>query len=314
MRERLRSHLPVLITAVVVGTLAAGGPALAAAAYDALNADKVDGKHAVGSGASIENRKGKLVATSPTTGRLPNNIIAKAPDAELLDGKDSAAFLAALAKATDSDKLDGIDSAGFLGALAKAVDSDKLDGLDSTHLQRRVSGVCPAGTSITGIAADGTPTCSGQFLSASGKAADSSELDGRTLGRVRPVQATVTDTTGLALSTTPTTITSLTIDVPAAGRIEVSGTAGAWVNKPSAVASSHVRVGLDDAEGTLPYPEADWTLTTGAPSGYWSTALPVTKSFDVATPGSYTYHLIGIGSPGANAGAVTLNAHFFPTG
>jgi hypothetical protein len=35
----------------------------------------VDCKNAVGAASTGANRKGKLVATSPTTGRLPNNII-----------------------------------------------------------------------------------------------------------------------------------------------------------------------------------------------------------------------------------------------
>lgn len=50
------------------------------------NADTVDGKHAVGAGASVTRRRGKLVATSGTTGRLPNNIIATAPDSARLGG------------------------------------------------------------------------------------------------------------------------------------------------------------------------------------------------------------------------------------
>lgn len=36
---------------------------------------------AVGSGASTAQRKGKLVATNPRTGKLPNNILSQAPDA-----------------------------------------------------------------------------------------------------------------------------------------------------------------------------------------------------------------------------------------
>jgi hypothetical protein len=54
--------------------------------YYAVNADKVDGKHAAAAGASISQRKGKLVATSGTSGRLPNNIIATAPNAAKLQG------------------------------------------------------------------------------------------------------------------------------------------------------------------------------------------------------------------------------------
>ena len=41
----------------------------------AHNSDKVDGRHAVGARASVDARKGKLVATSLTTGLLPDNII-----------------------------------------------------------------------------------------------------------------------------------------------------------------------------------------------------------------------------------------------
>lgn len=85
----LRSNIAlVAATAVVTSAATAGLPAVARAGYDALNSDKVDGKHAVGPGASQKARRGKLVATSPKTGRLPNNIIAQAPDAERLDGRD----------------------------------------------------------------------------------------------------------------------------------------------------------------------------------------------------------------------------------
>jgi hypothetical protein len=84
-----REHMKLAAVAVVSGLVALSAPAAAGAVYDAVNADKVDGKHAVKSDATVKNRKGKLVATSATTGRLPNNIIAKAPDADRLDGLDS---------------------------------------------------------------------------------------------------------------------------------------------------------------------------------------------------------------------------------
>jgi hypothetical protein len=74
----------VLIALALI--LAFGGGAAAKGKYDAKNAHKVDGKHAVGSGASVQQRKGKLVATNPKTGRLPDNIIASAPDADRLGG------------------------------------------------------------------------------------------------------------------------------------------------------------------------------------------------------------------------------------
>ena len=65
------------VAALVMSAGFAGGPAIA----KALNADTVDHKHAVGSGASVKARKGKLVATNKRTGQLPNNIIAVAPKA-----------------------------------------------------------------------------------------------------------------------------------------------------------------------------------------------------------------------------------------
>jgi len=130
MVSPIRRHLPVVVTAVAVSTVFAGGPTVAQAAYDALNADKVDGRHAVSSGASVTSRAGKLVATNGE-GRLPNNIIAKAPDAGLLDGLDSSSFLGVGGKATDAELLDGQDSADFLGAGDKATDAELLDGQDS---------------------------------------------------------------------------------------------------------------------------------------------------------------------------------------
>ena len=77
-------------TALVTATVTVGAPAVADAVVRyARNADKVDGKHAVPASASTAERKGKLVATSGTTGRLPNNIIGKAADEDKLDGRDS---------------------------------------------------------------------------------------------------------------------------------------------------------------------------------------------------------------------------------
>jgi hypothetical protein len=75
-RTTVRRTLQTGVAAMIVAATVAGGPALAGAvAFDAENADKVDGKHAVGAGASIDARRGKLVATDRTTGRLPADII-----------------------------------------------------------------------------------------------------------------------------------------------------------------------------------------------------------------------------------------------
>jgi hypothetical protein len=67
---------------------------MAASVYDAMNADKVDDRHAVGAGASVTARARKLVATNDN-GRLPNNIIDKAPDANRLDGISAEGFASA---------------------------------------------------------------------------------------------------------------------------------------------------------------------------------------------------------------------------
>ena len=93
MLARIRRHSETIVVAAAVAAVVAGGPPLAAAVFDADNAHKVDGKHAVGAGASIDSRKGKLVATKATTGLLPNNIISKAPDADSLDGVDSSGYV-----------------------------------------------------------------------------------------------------------------------------------------------------------------------------------------------------------------------------
>jgi hypothetical protein len=86
MRTVLHRQLSVFLAAVLGVVVGSVGPGVARAAYDAVNADKVDGKHAVSSGASITQRRGKLVATNPTTGLLPSNIIRKAPDSSKLNG------------------------------------------------------------------------------------------------------------------------------------------------------------------------------------------------------------------------------------
>jgi len=100
----LRRHLPVVLTAVIVASVMQVGPPVVAAAYDAVNADKVDGRHAVGAGASAANRAGKLVATN-AQGKLPDSIIAKAPDAAKLGGILPDGFLQDVTGAVGSDQV-----------------------------------------------------------------------------------------------------------------------------------------------------------------------------------------------------------------
>jgi hypothetical protein len=112
MRRFFRTHLTTMLVAALTAAVTAGGPALASAVAQAVNADTVDYKHAVGAGASVDNRAGKLVATNGD-GQLPNNIIDKAPDANRLDNLDSSAFLLKGAKAADAEQLDNLDSTQF---------------------------------------------------------------------------------------------------------------------------------------------------------------------------------------------------------
>lgn len=86
MRRLFRQHLTTIVVATVTAAVTAGGPVIAATVVDfAHNADKVDNRHAVGAGTSSSKRAGKLVATDGS-GRLPNNIIAKAPNSDRLGG------------------------------------------------------------------------------------------------------------------------------------------------------------------------------------------------------------------------------------
>jgi hypothetical protein len=119
-----------VIISVIASSVFVAVPATAAIV--ATNSDKVDGKHAVGAKASKEDRAKKLVATGKD-GLLPNDILALAPDSNLLDGKDSSEFMTAGSKASDSNLLDGKDSSEFMGAGSKASDSELLDGKDSSQ-------------------------------------------------------------------------------------------------------------------------------------------------------------------------------------
>ncbi len=74
MSAVIRRFGPVVAIAVVASVVTTTGPVVAKGVYDAVNAHKVDGKHAVGAGTSPTRRAGKLVATN-SKGRLPDNII-----------------------------------------------------------------------------------------------------------------------------------------------------------------------------------------------------------------------------------------------
>jgi hypothetical protein len=122
-----RENAKLAIIAAFCLVVGLSAPAVSATVERALYADragKVDGRDAVGAGATVAQRSGKLVATSPTTGRLPDNIIAKAPDAAKLGG-----FTAAQLK-TVSVPLGGLIPGG--GAAVSAADVALADTTSST--------------------------------------------------------------------------------------------------------------------------------------------------------------------------------------
>ncbi len=73
------------MVALIALFVALTGSAAAVTVAFAQNSDKVDGKHAVGYGASLSARKGKLVATSTANGRVP--------DSQKLQGRTWSKFL-----------------------------------------------------------------------------------------------------------------------------------------------------------------------------------------------------------------------------
>ena len=112
----LRRDLRTIVVAIAAAAVTATVPAVADSHFDAQNADKVDGRHAVGATATAAQRAGELVATNGN-GNLPNDIIAKAPDA---------------------DRFDGVDSRKFKG-LPLDVFAAKIFGPDATHAYRGIS-------------------------------------------------------------------------------------------------------------------------------------------------------------------------------
>src|SRR5262245_60252516 len=89
----------VKLIAVAAVCLTAGAIAPAAAGGFASNSHRVDGFHAVAASASVADRAGKLVATDPITGLLPNGIIVTAPNALRLGGQPASAYQGSIAYA-----------------------------------------------------------------------------------------------------------------------------------------------------------------------------------------------------------------------
>jgi len=113
----------ILVLAVLVVGMATPSVATSVVAK-AKNADKVDGLHAVKSTASLKKRSGKLVATDKRTGLLPNDIIGKAPDSDLLDGLDSTALVQSSTVRHDQAQCPGVTFVPFASSTLYSTSPD----------------------------------------------------------------------------------------------------------------------------------------------------------------------------------------------
>ncbi|HET7734939.1 MAG TPA: hypothetical protein VFK52_03110 [Nocardioidaceae bacterium] len=86
-----RENLKLIAVATFCLTVGLAGPSVAGALQKGLNADQVDGKHAVGAKTPIAKRKNKLVATNKQ-GFLPSSIIKSARNAQRLGGYPHSAL------------------------------------------------------------------------------------------------------------------------------------------------------------------------------------------------------------------------------
>jgi hypothetical protein len=140
MRQILSTAIVALVvaalTAVSVSALAQSSPATdstySPASVSKINADKVDGKHAVGAGATIPQRRGKLVATDKT-GFLPRNIVKP---------------LWPLIQHMPAGFADGVDDQGVTG-----VTVTRLSGSNSLPANSSfgfLSPSCPTGSAVVG--------------------------------------------------------------------------------------------------------------------------------------------------------------------
>jgi hypothetical protein len=140
MIRGLRRSLPVVVAVVATAGLTLGGPAIARTAA-AGDADTLDGRPGVGCSATLSARAGAYVATcasGPQKGRLPNDIIRRAPDAAKLAGRTAGDF-------DDARTLDGLDSADFQRAPA-GPQFFAISGMDLIGVNDTAHGVFPPGS------------------------------------------------------------------------------------------------------------------------------------------------------------------------
>ena len=112
MSPSFRGDVRSAAIAVAAALFVSAAPAVAdhVASY-ARRAGKVDGRDAVGSGASAERRAGSLVAANPS-GRLPGRVLGIPPNSKQVGGL-SASQLVRASKARRKDHIDRFSSRGW---------------------------------------------------------------------------------------------------------------------------------------------------------------------------------------------------------
>jgi hypothetical protein len=140
--DTIQKRVPWVVAAVMV--LAVTGQAALAGTDDGIspsavanvNADQVDGRHAIKYTSNKTARKGRLMAIG-ATGYLPDNIILKAMDADKIDGIDSTALATIAALKSAAGAINEADNLvhwnQLLGVPASIADGvDEGDGYDSS--------------------------------------------------------------------------------------------------------------------------------------------------------------------------------------
>ena len=171
--SRIRTDMRTVVIALAAGLLGANAPAIAHGVQHAVfahDSDKVDGIHAVGAGATTAQRKGKLVATSKTTGKFPAAAIPKVGDSDELDGMDSTDFAPNAHSHAGVDIVSGTVDEAFIDAdiardgelpTAGSGLSNNAGAFDvnTAQVQSRVTGTCAAGEFLQSIGQNGTVVC-----------------------------------------------------------------------------------------------------------------------------------------------------------
>jgi hypothetical protein len=126
-RVKVKQRLPLVISLVALGISVLGFTPLAEGhgvfhAMFAHDAGQVDGKSAVAAGATLQEARGKLVATrlrGPDAGKIPKRFIPKVDRATTANHANTAGRAAS---AADADSVDGLDSTAFPIILWAGVD------------------------------------------------------------------------------------------------------------------------------------------------------------------------------------------------